>query len=176
MPAKLQLYPDRLLPAEPAQRSIARELYAGVEDLPIISPHGHTDPRWFASNEQWTNATEILLAPDHYLYRMLYSQGTRLETLGVPDRSGQSKADPRQAWRLFASNYYLFRGTPSRIWLDHVFSQVFGIDIALDASSADFYFDCINASLATEEFRPRALFERFNIELLATTEGAHDEL
>jgi glucuronate isomerase len=176
MTNKLRLHPDRLLPAQPAVRAVARQLYAGIKDLPIVSPHGHTDPRWFATDEPWTNATELLLAPDHYLYRMLYGQGVPLDALGVPSRGGPSKADPRDAWRLFASHYYLFRGTPSRVWLDHVFAEVFGFDVALDATTADLYFDRINEALATPAFRPRALFDRFNIELLATTEGAHEDL
>jgi glucuronate isomerase len=176
MTKELRLHPDRLLPADPAVRAVARELYASVKDLPIVSPHGHTDPRWFATDEPWTNATELLLAPDHYLYRMLYSQGVPLDALGVPGRAGPSKADPRDGWRLFASYYYLFRGTPSRVWLDHVFAEVFGFDVALDTTTADLYFDRINEALATPAFRPRALFDRFNIELLATTEGAHEEL
>ena len=176
MPKPLQLHPDRLLSAEPGIRAIGRELYDSVKSLPIVSPHGHTDPRWFATDEPWTDATELLLAPDHYLYRMLYSRGVPLEALGVPDRSGAATADPRDAWRVFASHYYLFRGTPSRIWLDHVFAEVFGFDFVLDASTADFYFDRIKEALATQRFRPRALFERFNIELLATTEGAQDDL
>jgi glucuronate isomerase len=176
MTKELRLHPDRLLPADPAVRAVARELYASVRGLPIVSPHGHTDPRWFATDEPWTNATELLLAPDHYLYRMLYSQGISLDALGVPGRGGPSKVDPRDAWRLFASHYYLFRGSPSRVWLDHVFAEVFGIDVALEASTADLYFDRINEALATPAFRPRALFDRFNIELLATTEGAHEEL
>ncbi len=157
-------------------RGIARELYASVRDLPIVSPHGHADPRWFATNEPWSNATELLLAPDHYLFRMLYSHGVPLDALGVADRSGVSRADPCEAWRLFASHYYLFRGTPSRIWLDHLFAELFGFEIQLDASSADHYFDRINQALATPGFHPRALFERFNIELLATTEAADDPL
>ena len=176
MPKPLKLDPDRLFPADQVTRSIARELYSGISDLPIVSPHGHTDPAWFATNAPWTNATELLLSPDHYIYRMLYSQGVPLERLGVPNRAGKSAADPREAWRLFASHYYLFRGTPSRMWLDHVFERVFGIEVILDASTADIYYERINAELATEEFRPRALFERFNIELLATTEGADDPL
>jgi len=176
MPKPLKLDPDRLFPADPKIRSVARELYAGVAGLPIVSPHGHTDPAWFATNAAWTNAAELLLAPDHYLYRMLYSQGVPLERLGVASRSGPSGAEPREAWRLLASHYYLFRGTPSRMWLDHVFTEVFGIDVLLDASTADAYYDRINTSLAMPEFTPRALFERFNIELLATTEGADDPL
>ncbi len=176
MTKPLRLHPDRLLPADPAVRETARELYASVKGLPIVSPHGHTDPRWFATDQPWTNAVELLLAPDHYLYRMLYSHGVSLDALGVPGRSGPSKADPRDAWRLFASHYYLFRGTPSRLWLDQLFVEQFGFDVALDASTADFYFDRINEMLASPAFRPRAMFERFNIELLATSEGAHEEL
>ena len=176
MPKPLKLDADRLFPAEPGTRAIARLLYASVKDLPIVSPHGHTDPAWFAADDPWTNATELLLAPDHYLYRMLYSQGVPLDALGVAGSAGPSKADPREAWRLFAAHYYLFRGTPSRMWLDHVLADVFGFDVALDATTADFTFDRISEALATTAFRPRALFDRFNIELLATTEGAHEEL
>ena len=167
----LALDPDRLFPAEPGTRRIARALYASVATLPIISPHGHTDPAWFATDAPWANATELLLAPDHYLYRMLYSQGVPLEALGV-DGSG----DPRAAWRLFAEHIHLFRGTPSSLWLDHVFGEVFGFDQALDGSTADWYFDAIGEALATAPFRPRALFDRFGIELLATTEGPTDTL
>ncbi|MCH8686551.1 glucuronate isomerase [Pedomonas mirosovicensis] len=170
------MHEDRLFPAEPQIRAIAWRLYGEVARLPIISPHGHTDPRWFAQNEAWANPTELLLAPDHYLYRMLYSQGVSLEALGVPSRAGPSKADPREAWRLFAKHFYLFRGTPSSMWLNHVFATVFGIDVALNAKTADHYYDIINAALATPDFRPRALFDRFNIELLATTEGPTDTL
>jgi len=172
----LELHSDRLFPADPGQRSIARALFSTVEKLPIVSPHGHCDPAWFATNEPWTNAAELLLAPDHYLYRMLYSQGIPLEALGVPSRAGSSKADPRDAWRLFAGHYHLFRGTPSKLWLDHVLAEVFGIEVALDASTADATYDRISEALAMPEFRPRALFDRYNIELLATTEGAHETL
>jgi glucuronate isomerase len=176
MPRPLQLHPDRLMPADPATRDIARVLYAGVKDLPIVSPHGHCDPAWFAVDAPWTDAAQLLLAPDHYLFRMLYSQGVKLDRLGIPDRSGVSTADPREAWRLFAAHYHLFRGTPSRLWLDHVFAEIFGIDVALEAATADLYFDWTAEALATPGFRPRALFDRFGIELLATTEGAHEDL
>jgi glucuronate isomerase len=172
----LQLHPDRLFPADPTTRGIARDLFASVERLPIVSPHGHTDPAWFATDAAWSNATELLLAPDHYLYRMLYSQGISLDSLRVPDRNGTPATDPRAAWREFAANQHLFRGTPSRIWLDHVLSVVFGIDVALDSGSADLIYDRIGEALATPGFRPRALYERFNIELIATTEGAHETL
>jgi len=176
MTRKLVLHDDRLFPADPATRAIARELYGLVRALPIISPHGHTDPVWFAENELFTNATELLLAPDHYLYRMLYSQGIALESLGVPDRSGLASADPRQAWRLFARNFHLFRGTPSALWLNQVFAEIFGLEVQLDGHTADLYYDRIGEALATEAFRPRALFDRFRIETLATTEGPTDTL
>jgi glucuronate isomerase len=176
MSKPLLLHPDRLFPADPNVRAIARDLYASVRSLPIVSPHGHTDPAWFARNEPFGNATELLLAPDHYLFRMLYSQGIDLARLGVPARQGPSNADPREAWKLFAANFHLFRGTPSALWLNHVFKEVFGLEVALDAASADHYFDAIGAALRTDAFRPRALFDRFNIEVLATTESPLDTL
>jgi glucuronate isomerase len=176
MPRKLALHEDRLFPPDPNVRAIARELYRSVYQLPIISPHGHTDPTWFSENQPFSNATELLLAPDHYLFRMLYSQGISLEALGVSSRRGRSNADPREAWRLFASRFHLFNGTPSWLWLNHVFAEVFGIDEVLDETTADRYFDQIGAALSSPGFRPRALFDRFNIEALATTESPVDTL
>jgi len=173
----LILHPDRLLPIEPGVRAIARRLYQSVANLPIISPHGHTDPAWFANNACLTDATELLLRPDHYLFRMLYSLGVSLEALGIPRRDGETgRTDPRAAWRLLASHYHAFRGTPSRIWLDWVFSEVFGIRVRLDESTADHYFDVIGDCLTCDSFRPRALYERFNIEVLTTTESPLDTL
>jgi glucuronate isomerase len=176
MARPLRLHEDRLFPAEPQVRAIARRLYGEVKALPIISPHGHTDPAWFATDAPFEDATSLLLAPDHYLFRMLYSQGVPMEALGVPERRGPSSADPRAAWRLFAGHWPLFRGTPSALWLNHVFAEVFGLDVALGAETADLYFDRIGEALATPAFRPRALFERFNIEFLATTESPIDPL
>jgi glucuronate isomerase len=176
MARPLVLNPDRLLPADPTTRGIARDLYAQVAGLPIISPHGHTDPRWFAEDAHWTNATELLLAPDHYVFRMLYSQGVSLDALRIPTKDGVPATDPRAAWRLLADHYHLFRGTPSRTWLDHVFAEVFGIDVAFEAATADHYYDLIGEKLASDAFRPRALFDRFRIDFLATTEGAQDDL
>ncbi len=176
MARRLELHPDRLFPADPTTRRIARDLYSGVADAPIVSPHGHTDAGWFADNQPWTDATSLLLAPDHYLYRMLYSQGIALDALAIPHKGGVPATDPRAAWGVFAANYHLFRGTPSRLWLDHVFAEVFGFDVALEPSSADLYFDTIAEKLATDAFRPRALFDRFRIDFLATTEGAQDDL
>jgi glucuronate isomerase len=174
---KLELHPDRLFSSDPIQRGLARALYATVKDLPVVSPHGHTDPQWFADNESFSNATGLFITPDHYVFRMLYSQGLRLEDLAIPRRDGGSvEADARKIWRSFAANYYLFRGTPTRIWLDHAFHEVFGIRERLTAESADRIFDTINDCLAKPEFRPRALYERFNIEVLATTESPLDLL
>ena len=176
MARPLILHEDRLFPADERTRSIARELYATVKGLPIISPHGHTDPSWFATNAPFQDATDLLLAPDHYLFRMLYSQGISLDALKVRSGDGVPETDPREAWRLLAQNFHLFRGTPSWIWLNHVFSQVFGLEVFFSAETSDLYFDTINEALATDAFRPRALFDRFNIETLATTEGPHETL
>ncbi|HTV84469.1 MAG TPA: glucuronate isomerase [Dyella sp.] len=173
----LTLHDDRLFPAEPTQRAIARRLYAHVAKLPIISPHGHTDPAWFAGNQPFANATQLLLVPDHYVFRMLYSQGISLDALGIARVDGsRNDVDPRQAWRVFAHHFHLFRGTPSSMWLNHVFHDVFGLRVRLDAGTADQYYDHITAALQRPEYLPRSLFERFNIELIATTESPLDPL
>lgn len=173
----LHLHPDRLFPSDPVQRSIARRLYTQVAGLPIVSPHGHTDPAWFAQDEAFANATELLLVPDHYVFRMLYSQGVPLDALGIPRADGSRAAvDPRAAWRVFAERFHLFRGTPSSMWLNHVFHDVFGLRVRLDAGTADEYYDTITAALQAPQFRPRALFERFGIEVIATTESPLDPL
>jgi glucuronate isomerase len=173
----LHLHPDRLLPTAPAVRDIARALYESVAGLPIISPHGHTDPAWFATNAPFENAAELLVKPDHYVFRMLYSLGVPLEALGLPRRGGGGEAvEAREVWRTFARFYFAFRGTPSRFWLDWVFAEAFGLEVRLEGETADHYFDQINAALATAAFRPRALFERFNIEVIATTDSPVDPL
>ena len=150
-------------------RAVARELYGEVSALPIVSPHGHTDPAWFATDAAFGNASQLLLQPDHYVLRMLYSQGVPLDEL-------IGEADPRSAWRLFAEGYHLFHGTPSRIWLDWVFAEAFGLDVRLEADTADLCFDTITEALQRPEFRPRALFDRFGIEVIATTESPLDPL
>ena len=170
------LHPDRLLPAEPHIRGLARTIYHSVRELPIISPHGHTDPAWFASNEPFTNPVSLFITPDHYVFRMLYSQGIGLSDLGIVAEGEENKRDPRDIWRLFAENYHLFRGTPTRIWLDHVFSEVFELSEPLSLATAEHYFDAISDALDRPDYRPRALFERFNIEVLATTESPIDSL
>jgi glucuronate isomerase len=173
----IDLQPDRLFPAEPATRALARALYDTVRDLPIVSPHGHTDPQWYADDAPFPDASALLIVPDHYVFRMLYSQGIPLEQVGIPRRDGGPvERDARKIWRTFAAHYHLFRGTPTRMWLDHAFRAEFGMEERLTAESADRYFDRINAMLATPAFRPRALFERFNIEVIATTESPLDPL
>lgn len=171
------LNPDRLFPAEPKVRDLARTLYSEVRNLPIISPHGHTDPRWFAENHAFANPSELFVTPDHYVFRMLHSQGIALGDLGVPRVDGGAvEQDPRKIWRLFASNYHLFRGTPSRIWVDHALQEVFGVTDRLSAATADAIYDQIDSCLAQDAYRPRALFEQFNIEAISTTESAIDDL
>jgi glucuronate isomerase len=173
----LVLHEDRLFPADPATRQVARELYQGVRALPIISPHGHTEAAWFASNDPFADPAELLIIPDHYLFRMLYSQGVSLDELGIPRADGRPpQRDPRAIWRLFAKHYYVFRGSPSRLWLDWLFSEIFELDVRLSEETADLYFDAITDALKQPGFRPRALFERFNIEVLATTESPLDPL
>ncbi len=165
-----------MFPADPGLRSIARELHDQVRDLPIVSPHGHTDPRWFATDAPFSDPTALLISPDHYLTRMLYSQGVPLEALGVPPIGPGTAVDSRSAWRTFAANYHLFRATPSALWLDYVFVEVFEIDYRLDVDSADDAYDHISDALGRPEFRPRALLDRFNVEVLATTESPLDDL
>ena len=168
---------DRLFPTDPRSRDLARALYDGVRDLPILSPHGHTDPRWFAEDRPFPDPAQLFVTPDHYVFRMLCSQGVALSDLGVPRvDGGPTETDGRTIWRLFARHYSLLRGTPSRLWLDHSFQHVFGIDRRLSEATADWYYDHIADCLARPEFRPRALFEQFNIAAIATTEAATDDL
>lgn len=169
--------PDRLFPVEDRLRATSRALYDSVKDLPILSPHGHCDPRWFAENQRFPNPAELFVIPDHYVFRMLASQGVALTDLGVPRADGgETERDARKIWQRFAENFHLFRGTPSALWLEHSFEHVFGLDTPLNAETAAAHYDHIEARLAQPDYRPRALFERFNIELLATTEGALDDL
>lgn len=168
---------DRLFPVEPRTRGLARDIYRTIRDLPIVSPHGHTDPAWFALNEPFPDPAELFVVPDHYVFRMLGSQGIPLTDLGVPRvDGGASERDPRRIWKLFADNFHLFRGTPSALWLTHSFQEVFGIDEPLGPETATRIYDHIADCLARPQFRPRALYDRFNIEVIATTESALDPL
>jgi glucuronate isomerase len=167
------LHEDRLFPANESTRAIARRLYAGIKDLPIVSPHGHTQAGWFVRNEPFSDPVTLFVQPDHYVFRMLYSQGISLEELEIGSRPVK---DPRKVWRIFASNYHLFRGTPSRLWLDYAFETLFGMTERLSERTADLYYDTIEAKLKQKEFLPRALYEQFNIEVLATTDSPLDSL
>jgi glucuronate isomerase len=164
---------DRLFPSDPNTRFVARRLYSGVRDLPIISPHGHADPRWFAEDRPFPDPAQLFVVPDHYICRMLYSQGVPLEQLGI---GSTPLEDPRQVWRIFAKHYYLFRATPTRLWLDFAFQELFGLAARLTPENADGYYDAIMEKLKAPEFRPRALFERFRLEVLATTDSPLNSL
>lgn len=168
---------DRLFPTDPKARRLARALFETVEGLPIISPHGHTDPRWFAEDTPFADPAQLFVTPDHYVFRMLFSQGISLSDLGIPRADGgPTQTDGRKIWRLFAENYHLFRGTPSRMWLEHAFEKVFGLNTRLSGGTADACYDHIADCLTQPAFRPRALFDRFGIEAIATTESPLDDL
>jgi glucuronate isomerase len=175
--APLTLHPDRFFDPDPSIRRVARAVYEETAGLPLVCPHGHVDPALLASDAPFPEPTALLVVPDHYIFRMLYSQGVPMEALGIPQRDGAvAERNARRIWRVFASHYYLFRGTPTGIWLDHELHDLFGVRVKLTGETADRVYDEIAEKLASPEFRPRALFERFNIEVLATTDAAADPL
>ena len=166
---------DRCFDADPQVKRIAREMYAETRELPIVSPHGHVDARILATDEPFADATSLIVTPDHYVLRMLYARGVSLEALGIPRLDGGPvEGDPRKVWQLFATHYDAFRATPTGMWLDHELHDVFGIREPLSSHSAGRVYDLIAELLASPEFRPRALYERFHIEALATTDAATD--
>ncbi|WP_084128362.1 glucuronate isomerase [Demequina sp. NBRC 110055] len=168
---------DRALPSDPEVRPIAREIYTTIADLPIRSMHGHVDVTVLARDEAFGNPAEVLVTPDHYLTRMLVSQGQSLVSLGVLDRATNTKEqDPREIFRRFAEGWHLFRGTPTKLWMEHVLVEVFGVQERLSGETADAAYDLISDALKTDAFRPRALLDRFRITKLATTDGAADSL
>jgi glucuronate isomerase len=171
------LHEDRFFDPDPAIRRVARALYDETRLLPIVSPHGHVDARVLAENEPFPEPTALIVQPDHYVLRLLYANGVPFEALGIPRQDGRPvETDPRKVWRLFGERYFLFRGTPTGAWLDHELHEVFGIRERLSGDTAPRVYDQIKEKLASPEFRPRALFERFNIEVLATTDAASDSL
>jgi glucuronate isomerase len=172
-----ELHPDRFFDSDTVIRAYAREIFDNIKSLPIISPHGHVDPGIFVDNKPFENPSQLFITPDHYLFRMLYSQGIPMEALGIPSINGTKvEKDPRKIWKLFADNYYLFLGTPSGIWLNHEFSVVFGIKEKLNGVNADKIYDEINEKLNSPEYLPRRLFEKFKIEVLSTTDASTDSL
>jgi glucuronate isomerase len=173
-----QLSEDRFFDPDPTQRRVARDLYEHVKSLPIVSPHGHVDPRLLADEDaSFGTPADLFIIPDHYIFRMLYSQGVPMEALGVPRANGGTvESDHRKIWQRFAEHYYLFRGAPSGAWFDHALVEVFGIRTKLTGANAPAVYDELAGRLAMPEYRPRALFRRFNIEVLATTDAASDSL
>jgi glucuronate isomerase len=168
----LQLDDDRALPAEPGIRAVAREVYAATRNLPLVCMHGHVDAALLADDLPFGDPASLLITPDHYVIRLIHAAGVPLEALGVPAADNDDvEQDPRRIWRTFCEHWHLFRGTPSRFWLTHELSQVFGLSLMPSADSADLLFDQLTERLAEPAFRPRALFEQFNIELLSTTDS-----
>jgi glucuronate isomerase len=177
VPAPASLDPDRYFDPDPSIRRVARELFDETQLLPLICPHGHVDPRILAENKPFPEPTGLLITPDHYIFRMMYSRGVPLESLGIPARDGTPTGnDPREVWKTFAAHYYLFRGTPTGAWVDHELHDLFGVRVKLSADTALRIYDEIAEKLRSPEFRPRALFDRFNIEVLATTDAPTDTL
>ena len=175
---KWQLLEDRYFDPDPAQKGVAMELYKSVANLSLICPHGHVDPKLFSDqNASFGTPTDLLIIPDHYVFRMLYSQGIPLEKLGIPRRDGgPTEKDHRKVWQIFADHFHLFRGTPTGVWLADELISVFGIEQKLNGKTAQTIYDQIEAKLKLPEFRPRALFKRFNIEVMTTTDAATDSL
>ncbi len=168
---------NRFFDSDEKIKKIAVDLYSNIKNLPIISPHGHVDPALLANNKPFPDPTELFIIPDHYIYRMLYSQGITLEELGIPSIDGTVvEKDHKKIWQIFGNNFYLFAGTPTGAWLRHEFVEVFGIEEKLNSKTAMNIYDKIQEKLNTKEFLPRALFEKFRIEVLSTTDGAADKL
>jgi glucuronate isomerase len=178
MANKVHLPDDRYFGPDPRQKEVAQRLYAQVANLPLICPHGHVDPRMFADPDySFGSPADLLIVPDHYVFRMLYSQGVPMEAMGIPRKDGgKVEKDHRKIWKTFADHFHLFRATPTGMWLAHELLSVFGVEEKLCGDSAQRIYDQIAAKLATPEFRPRALFERFNIEFMSTTDAATDPL
>lgn len=165
---------DRYFSADPAQRAVARQLYASVKDLPLVCPHGHVDPRLFSiESYTWGTPVDLLIIPDHYIFRMFYSQGIALEDLGVRHQNPELvERDHRKIWQTVCDHWYLMRGTPTSLWLRDELREIFGIEEKMTSENAQRIYDAIDARLHTPDFQPRRLFERFNIEVLATTDPA----
>lgn len=174
----LLLNPDRYFDPEPTTRALARELYAGVATLPIVSPHGHVDPKLLADeNASFGTPADLFIIPDHYVFRMLYSQGIPLDAVGLrPNDDGWYETDHRKIWQIFAENFFLFRGTPTGAWINEELVTIFDVTQPLNGETAQTLYDQISTKLAQPAFRPRALFERFNVEVLCTTDAATDPL
>jgi glucuronate isomerase len=173
-----RLSPDRCFDPDPAQRDMVRQLYATVKDLPLVCPHGHVSPALLADPDACLGSpADLFIIPGHYVFRMLDSQGIRMEDLGVPTQDGTAvETDHRRIWQRFAEHFLLFRGTPTGLWLADELVNLFGVQEPLNGDSAQRIYDHLEAQLARPEFAPRALLERLKIELLASTDAATDTL
>jgi glucuronate isomerase len=171
----LQLHPDRLFPPDPGERAIARRVYSCVRDLPVISPHGHVDPQMLLLDDPFPDPTSLLVTPDHYVTRLLHADGIGLDALGVGSGT-LSEAGSRAAWRLLCERWALFRGTPVRFWLEVELADIFGVTARPSRETADTIYDQVAECLGQDGYRPRALFDRFRIEVLATTDDPCSDL
>jgi len=167
--------PDRLLPADPGERAVARRLYEAVHDLPVISPHGHVDPRLLLDDEPFPDPATLFVTPDHYVTRLLHADGVALADLGI-GAGPLSEEQSRAVWRRLCERWPLFRGTPVRFWLEAELGEIFGIGARPSAQTADAIYDELSARLADDAYRPRALYERFRIAVLATTDDPCSDL
>lgn len=174
-PPRLALHPDRLLPADPATRGVARELYDAVRDAPIISPHGHVPARWLAEDVAFPDPTALLITPDHYLTRLLHARGVPLTDLGVGVQD-PTPEQSRAAFRLLCRHWPAFRGTPVKLWLEQVLVEVLGVGLVPSEATADDLYDAVADRVAEPGFRPRALYDRFRLDVLATTDDPCDDL
>ncbi|HEY0755242.1 MAG TPA: glucuronate isomerase [Ktedonobacteraceae bacterium] len=174
----MQSEDERYFSSDAVQRSIAYGLYKQTRNLPLLCPHGHVDPRILAEESHtWGSPVDLLIIPDHYIFRMLYSQGISLEALGIPRRDEQPvEQDHRKIWQLFCDHWSLFRGTPTSLWLRDELREIFGIETKLTSASAQEIYTALTERLSQPEFQPRRLFERFHIEVLATTDPATADL
>src|SRR5437762_11876583 len=177
MAATLTLHPDRALPLDERQRAVAREIYQHTAALPLICMHGHVEAELFATNRPFADPANLLVIPDHYVTRMLVCQGVSLTALGIPRTDGAPvETDSRAIWRTFCEHWKLYRGTPSRYWLEHELVEAFGVDLVPGADTADRIYDQIAARIAEPGFRPQQLLDRFSIELISTTDPAGSDL
>ncbi len=175
MTAALSLHPDRLFPAEARTRDVARDLYASVKDLPIISPHSHVPPEWIAQDIPFRDPASLLITPDHYINRMMHARGVDLADLGV-GQGELSEAESRRAFRLLCENWIAYHGTPVRYWLESELVDIFGVTVRPSAETADAIYDQIAEWIAKDTSRPRALMDSFDIAVLATTDDPCDDL
>ena len=174
-PAPLVPHHDRLLPADPAVRAIARRLYSAVRELPITSPHGHVDPTILLDDVPFRDPAELFVTPDHYVTRLLHASGVGLDTLGVGQGPLPEPA-AREAWRQLCSHWDAFRATPVRYWLESELAEIFDVVVRPSAATADAIYDQVAERLTKDAYRPRALYDRFNICVLATTDDPCDDL